>query len=287
MILNSKLWMLRHVPMPDWFASRLQHGVLPEGGRTIRYRNDDGILFDLDIDEYIQKRIYLYQYYEPECVRAARRFMPVGGVVIDVGSNIGQYSLLAAKLLGRSGRVIAFEPNPDVLRLLRHHIEINDFDNIEVIPCAVSDVDGESLFYPSPLKGNTGMGSLIPGNAAPDSHEKINRLDPIRVETVRLDQVLESRNISRLSFVKVDVEGFELAVLRGLGSYLERRRIRALMVEIWPDKYRHDGYSANAIMDYMESFGYQALEADWRGRLHVVKGVSSREKNVFFVADNF
>jgi FkbM family methyltransferase len=286
MISSLKLWMLRHLLMPEWIMSRLQHGVLQEGGRITRYQNDDGILFDLDMDEYIQKRIYLYQYYEPECARVARRFMRTGGVVVDVGANIGQYSLLAAKLVGESGRVIAFEPNSKVLERLLHLVDINDFGNIEVIPCAVSDTVGESLFYPPPLSGNTGTGSLIPQEIGPSTNDMADRPEPICVRTVRLDQVMESRGISEISFMKVDVEGFEMEVLRSLTSCLKRQCVHALMVEVWPDQYRNDGSSSNDVFAYMRGFGYHAFVADWRGRLHSIKGVLAEETNVFFISVN-
>lgn len=276
------LWLLRHVPMPAVFSSSLQGRVLPGSDDEVAYTNGDGIRFELNLHEYIQKRIYVYQYYEPECVRAARSFMSTGGTMVDVGANIGQYSLLASRLVGAGGRVLAFEPSPAILERLYRHLSLNRADNVEVIPCAVSDKAGSEPFYASAQAGNQGQGSLI----SPDPVKGQVRVStPQMVRTVRLDAELQARGIGDIDFMKVDVEGHEMAVLRSAEPWLRQHRIRALMVELSPENLRQAGCEPADIVDYLQGFGLRPLVAGWFGRLRPLRMPVTTDTNAFFVPD--
>lgn len=130
-------------------------------------------------------------------------------VVFDIGANVGYFSLLAAVLTGREGRVYAFEPLPRNVRYLCQHVALNHLENrVEVIEAAVSDRDGEAHFD---LGASTAMGHLA------DSGE-------ITVQMVCLDSMLEKGKLRPPDYMKVDVEGAEFEVLSGARHILEKHR---------------------------------------------------------------
>lgn len=136
-----------------------------------------------------------------------------GTVFYDVGANVGFFTVIAARLVGRSGRVYAFEPVPRNLELLRANVRANQFDTVDVVERAVADRDG---FETLRTTKNPGGASLARGAGRPPDVQA-----HVEVETVRLDGLVERGEIAPPDVVKIDVEGAELAVLRGMKSLLE------------------------------------------------------------------
>jgi FkbM family methyltransferase len=125
-------------------------------------------------------------------------------VVYDIGAHVGFYTLLSSELVGAAGRVIAFEPLPQNLSVLKKHIAMNRCANVEVIEAAVSDENGVSYFsegYDSSTGRITPEGSL-------------------EISTVCLDDMVKGGKIPPPDFMKIDVEGAELLVLQGGSSLL-------------------------------------------------------------------
>jgi FkbM family methyltransferase len=143
--------------------------------------------------------------YEYEKRRAFEAAVSPGSVVFDIGAHAGFYTLLASELVGSTGKVVAFEPLPRNLAFLRSHLDLNAVDNAEVIAAAVSDVDGAVGFQDGP-DSSTGFISSSGGR---------------RVAAVSLDALVHEGNIPRPDFLKIDVEGAEMDVLRGGRRTLE------------------------------------------------------------------
>jgi FkbM family methyltransferase len=132
------------------------------------------------------------------------RLVAAGDVVFDVGAHAGFYTLLAARLAGPGGSVISFEPDPANLVALRRHIEVNGLANVTVIPAAVSDNGGRGRFRR-------------------DSGGHQGHLDPagdIEVQTVQLDTLWIESAVPPPRLIKIDVEGEEVAVIRGARQLL-------------------------------------------------------------------
>jgi len=146
--------------------------------------------------------------YEPEIQRVFERHVAPGSVVFDVGANVGFLSLLAARLAGPAGRVIAFEPAPAAVGYLRRHVALNRAHNIEIIAVAVADENGRARF--------SSAGPVEMGHLADDGQ--------LEVETASLDTLVETGIIPPPDIVKIDVEGAELGVLRGAQAILRARR---------------------------------------------------------------
>ncbi|MBM2824187.1 MAG: Methyltransferase, FkbM family [Thermoleophilia bacterium] len=131
-----------------------------------------------------------------------------GSVVFDVGANAGFLSLLAARLVGPAGRVIAFEPSPAAVVYLRRHVALNRALNIEIIDVAVADENGRARF--------SSVGPLELGHLDAEGE--------VEVETASLDTLVEDRVIPPPDVVKIDVEGAELSVLRGARAIMQANR---------------------------------------------------------------
>lgn len=128
-----------------------------------------------------------------------------GSIIIDIGANIGFYSLLAAKKMQNTGKVYSLEPSKVVLKDLRKNIEVNKYSNIEVFNFAVSDFNGMTDFYRCE---DDAYNSLI---ATP--MEKVVSID--RVNVVTLDDFVKMNNIEKIDVIKIDAEGLDYSILKG------------------------------------------------------------------------
>ena len=144
--------------------------------------------------------------YEHHTIDVFQAMVPEGGIVYDIGANVGYYTLVAAKLVRSSGHVYAFEPVPRNCELLSKHLAINGIDNVSVIEAAVSSAVSEARFDPHP---GPSMGHL----AAEGS---------LRVRCLTLDDFVFNQGMRPPDVIKIDVEGAEADVLKG-GRELFRR----------------------------------------------------------------
>ncbi len=276
------LFYLRSSPF-DLFKEFLRHGVVGHSPDHVQFTNRDGITFHLDVRECVQKAIFCFHYFEPEDVAAFRTFMKPGSVVFDVGANIGQYSLLASKLVGEGGQVYAFEPSPDVLNKLQENIKLNSAENIEVVAKAVTAKSGRMQFYTASEQGNQGVGSLLPAEAY-RAHTR--SADSIDVEALTLDDFCEDRGIERVDFLKIDVEGFDLEVLKGAGKLMERNPDLVVFSEVEPLNLSQVDTTIEDFYRFTETHGFQAWYAEKRGQLKRLKGGRAPyHPNVFFLPE--
>ena len=135
-----------------------------------------------------------------------RQCLKPGDTFVDAGANIGFYTVVAAKLVGPTGKVLAIEMMPDTAARLREHIRMNDLANVEVIEFALSDRSGETITATVP-EGNVGQASIM----AEGDTLKARR---VGVQTCTLDDILGSIN-ERIALMKMDLEGAETVALKG------------------------------------------------------------------------
>jgi FkbM family methyltransferase len=187
--------------------------------------------------------------YERHVVRAMAANIRPGAVAYDIGANAGYLSLMLAKLVGRDGRVFAFEPDARNLRALQANAELNGFKNLTPVPKAVSDACGTVTFasFSYSLVGHIAR-TTTPNDASLSE-----------VEAITLDEFVYGQNQPRPDFLKIDVEGAEEQVLRGASRVLREAQPVILAEvrggEIWP-----------RVLEYMQAHGYthQALQGGWR-----------------------
>ena len=166
-------------------------------------------------------------------------FKPLSGdVVVDVGAHLGRYTLISSKRVGREGRVIAIEANPQVIEGLVKNIELNKAKNITVLNYAVYSSDQSKkikLFLPEAANNfysiyNTVM--LSRGKRFLNKSYDKERF--VEVDTDTLDNIILSQGIDfeRVNWIKIDVEGAELEVLRGAHSILSKSKNLSLLIEV-------------------------------------------------------
>jgi FkbM family methyltransferase len=171
-------------------------------------------------------------------------------VVFDVGAHAGQYTKLFAKI-AKSGRVFAFEPGDYALTILKKVIRLHSLDNVQLMPVALSDKIGEETFnLPIKRHGHFGFGLAHLGHACGD-----RLVETSTVRTTTIDQVAAERGLTRLDFIKADIEGWELHMLRGGRQTLERFK-PALQLELCDAHLRRAGDSAVAMMNFLALMGY-------------------------------
>jgi FkbM family methyltransferase len=157
--------------------------------------------------------------YEPATTRAFREILKEGDTVVDVGANIGYFSLLSSRLVGGKGCVIAFEPEPHNIESFRRNVTLNRFTNTGVNTFAIGNYNGESEFH---ISTNDPAHSLVKAKVHSSS---------IVVKVRKLD-VFE---IAKANLIKTDTEGNELAVLRGAEKLIKRSPDIKLIIEVNPD----------------------------------------------------
>lgn len=202
-----------------------------------------GHLMELDLSDHIQSFLYFYGYYEKQLTELIQATLRPGSVMVDVGANVGTFSLLAASLGAIS---YAFEASPDVCSALRRNIALNGFSNIVVHECAMGDHLGEASFYlfEDTGKTNRGQSALFRRGSGRE----------IRVPMRTLDSTLA--DLSRLDFLKCDVEGADFLVLRGARELLDRFH-PVVAVEASAELAAKLGGTAAEILDVLWEHGYQ------------------------------
>ncbi len=180
------------------------------------------------------------------------QFLRPGMVVLDIGANHGLYTLLASKRVGPTGKIIAFEPSLRERKALRLHLVLNRCQNVIVQDLALGNESGECQLYVVEDRA-AGCNSLRP----PVVDAKTS-LASVRV--ARLDEVLLSQNIDRVDFIKLDVEGAELDVLKGALRLLRTVPRPVLLVEVYDIRTQPWGYKARDIVEFLDQNRYRWFE---------------------------
>lgn len=232
---------------------------------TYRVDDFDGDLsINLRLSEHMERRIFWMGYYSQDVISLLDRLLTANMVVIDVGANIGEISLVAAKRVGSAGRVIAFEPMDEVADELQSSITRNGMDNIHLVRLGLSDQDREDVpIYRSCGQGESddehrGLGSLYGG---------VIELVPSQFITLTtLDSYLARCPLERVDIIKVDIEGAELPCLRGAEQTLRTYRPH-LIIEVQTSSSAAAGYAPSDILGFLSGLGYSFAAIGSKGRL--------------------
>ena len=182
-------------------------------------------------DPYISPDLWKYRIWEPCVTSYMMSTIRAGQNVVDVGAHIGYFTILMSLLVGKGGRVFAFEPEPCNLDLLRTNLTLNEVHNVTVESKAVSDGAGRAWLHVS--ADNTGDHRLYGSPLERKVHA---------VDTVALDDYFDSLG-EPVHFVKIDAQGLEPKILDGMGSLIARNRQRLIMLmEFSPGLLRCAGH---------------------------------------------
>lgn len=220
----------------------------PRRKRTI---NLFGYQVDLDTTEFIQRYIYLGAYEMKDAARLRRHLRP-GMVVIDAGANMGFYSLLAASVVGRNGKVFAIEPSPDAFSKLSKIVEGNLISQIKPSRVGFSDKEGEEdLYLPQPdCDNHTYTMVFCHSGHGPN----------ISVPVTTLDKYMDEQNIDCADLLKVDVDGYETRLFAGASRALKGRRIKAILCEFSDFWLRYIGSSPHELHRMLTGYGFMDVD---------------------------
>lgn len=177
-----------------------------------------------------------------------QRFLQPGMTVLDIGAHHGFYTLLASRMVGPRGKVLAVEASPRERKRLVRHLQINGCRNVHVEGYALGETKRTAdLFLMDGLQ--SGSNSLcLPATSGP--------IETVQVEVERLDRVLEERHIGNVDFIKMDVEGAELSVLKGAKDLLSRKPRPVILIEVQDVRTQPWGYPAREIIQFLADIGY-------------------------------
>ena len=188
--------------------------------------------------------------YEPYETWLLSSLAAPGSVVIDVGANIGYYTVQFARAVGPEGRVVAVEPDPDNVAILRRNLALNRLHNVHVVPKAAAAVSGSvSLFRSDENRGDHRL------------HDPGDGRRKVVVEAVSLDEELAAIT-GPVSLVKLDIQGAEPGAVRGMARFLQRHPEAWIATELWPLGLLQSGSSIDDYLGLLRSLGCALLRID-------------------------
>jgi len=220
-------------------------------------RLGNGLKIRVALNDMIGRRIYEEGYYEPETVRLVERLIQKDMVVLDVGAHVGQYTLIASRLVGDAGQVHAFEPDPQTCDWLGSNVRTNGLHNVTVNACAVAGELGPKRLFYSKVRD-------IGSNSLAEQHNYSRSGRWCVVPCTTLDAYAGAKGLSRIDFIKADVEGAELGMLQGAPGILGAAEPPVLLMEFEEERQRAFGSSCARLAAELRRYGYSLWKVDER-----------------------
>ena len=170
----------------------------------------------------------------------------MGNIVVDVGANIGLHTLNMARIVGNAGQVLAFEPDPSNFEILKKNAKLNNYKNIILEQKAVGDKHGRTTLYQS---DHPGKHRIFPQTEQAKSQ--------VQVELTNLDNYFDSDMIDKINFIKIDVEGMEFGVLKGMKNILKNNKNIKILFEFVPKDTIEAGFIPIELLNYLKSNGFK------------------------------
>jgi FkbM family methyltransferase len=211
-----------------------------------------GFKMALQLHDWVDQHVWATGNYEDITAMTIESLLGAGNCGVDIGANIGFFTLLMAKRVGPQGAVWAFEPSPLIRKRLIHNINLNDMAHVIVREEAVANVDGQRTFFEGPVH-NSGQASLRPLQVSNTCYE---------VRTCRLTSCLPGFIRPRL--IKIDIEGAEHLALQGMREILQDHH-PDLILEMSNHYLTEMGTSSSEVYAFLREFGYSMYSLEWDG----------------------
>lgn len=208
---------------------------------------DQDIRIQLKLDDFIQQQIFLLGYYDKPGILFLKKNLRPGAVFVDIGANIGAYTLIAAKLVAPSGKVFAFEPAMNVNHQLQNNIRLNTFDNIRVEKLALFNKNA-TLPLKISSSANLGMSSIH------DHDEETGEIE--MVPAIKGDDYFKQVELTKIDLIKLDIEGAELYALQGLELTIQKYR-PLIFIELSEAVLQRSNIHKTDILDFMNQLHYE------------------------------
>ena len=199
------------------------------------------------LDDWIPWNVYIHGCYarEQHCERAMLGLLQPGQTVFDVGANVGYYTVQFARSVQSGGQVHAFEPVPGTHQTLRHNLALNQLSN--VVPNAViasADCEEREIHICDYSTGNCSV--------------EVGTGPTQRIPSISIDSYCDRHGIQQIDLIKIDVEGHELQVLKGMAGLLAAGRVAHLFLEMNSDALSHAGTTNAEVAEFLQQLGYSA-----------------------------
>jgi FkbM family methyltransferase len=203
-----------------------------------------------------------------------------GQTVFDVGGDQGIYTLFFASRVGDQGRVVTFEPNPESHRRIVANVELNQFQNVEVRHLGLGAEKGKLTFvFPA---GEPARGSADAGIQAQILQEKDSRT--IEIEVNSLDSEIIASELPQPDLVKIDVEGLEMDVLRGMKETLKKRRPN-LFIEVHGADTQSKDDNAKQVVKFLLDAGYSVFHVESKQKITHANIETARQGHIYCEAE--
>ena len=197
---------------------------LKEGkSKFFKVRVNNSLMYLDSKDKGISKELYIHKKREFFTTDFFKKFINKDDIVIDIGANIGYYALLEARMASQ-GKVYALEPDPKNNKLLNSNVDLNNYENIKIFPYAVGNKNGKEKIY----IGNKSNWSSFTKNP---NYKITNEAE---VPIIKLDSFIDKYLKKNPKFIRMDVEGYELNILKSMSELLESNSPLKLQIEIHP-----------------------------------------------------
>jgi FkbM family methyltransferase len=212
------------------------------------------IKIKLNINDWIQQNIFFLGSYEEAELKVLANHLKPDNVFIDIGANFGLYSLIASQYISEEGSIFCFEPFPENYKSLCTNLSLNHLTRVTAENKAVGSEMGELKLYNNSKENNLGM----------VSSKKTKDSDVVTVTKVSLDDYLQTKSLEKITFIKIDVEGFEYEVLQGMKKTLQRYD-PIILIEVLDSKSEND--LINNPHELLCELGYKRFFIDDNGNL--------------------
>ncbi|WP_326981343.1 FkbM family methyltransferase [Chryseobacterium sp. MYb264] len=205
----------------------------------------DSIKLHLNLEDWIQQQIYFLGDYEKNEIDYLYSHLKKGDTFIDIGGNIGLFSLNASKIIGNEGNIVAFEAFTPNYHQFNHHVSINHLQNITLEHLAIADRKSFIEILYNDAYNNVGMASSF--------LEEYTAKE--RVESISLDEYVREKQISKIDLIKIDIEGGEFAALKGMSNVLEHYQPK-IVIEINNIALKSSHHSEEELISLLTAKGY-------------------------------
>ena len=243
--------------------------------KTYTKKLEEKFYMRLNPSEHIQQQLFWYGYYEKELGDLLKKIIKPNDIFLDIGANIGYFSLLAATK-EPTASVISFEPVKSLFEKLKENILINNIQNINAVKIAVGEKNEEKEIFISGQE-NLGMSSFRQPENYSGKSEKVNVLT--------IDEWFKNSGFTNIDIIKLDIEGSELAALKGMEKTLQDLK-PAVIVELNQETLSLFGLAPVDILNSMEQLKFKAFKIQKEGRLMALTHIINETINVVFIHED-
>jgi FkbM family methyltransferase len=208
-------------------------------------------------EDHVQQQLFWYECYEKPVEAGLQKLLNADSVFIDIGANVGYFSLYASRLAPQ-GKVIAFEPVSHLFDALQKNIEVNGIKNIQAVKVAIGERNEEREIYLS-AADNTGMSSF----GKPENYSGKKEL----VKIFSFDAWFAASALTKVDLIKIDAEGFELAVLKGMKQTITRFKPH-IVTEVNPQTLAYFQLTGADLLNYAAELSYLPFVVSEEGKLN-------------------